>query len=464
MPFEYKYENLLHEYAKTYWNICADRLLYIESQKTKISIRNLLTKLAEDIYNVIQMYNTVQFCSTIINFLMKKLHFLYSNSNPAEVNSIFGRIFEILSSKNDLKSFKRLSERDTLDMLTKLVDCLYVVAENGTKINFKDSSLTNNVLCIISFIGHSPNIHYCLHNVICSIISIFEKQNTAYTETALNNLITSFETAEKCGYSSTMNVIYPYIGQFIKLYIEWYMTNNESLNISESIQESCLHVIYFLARTLTNCNQISKCLNCSIKSGLHDALRLLLLSKQIIIVSIEKNIPITRMLPIFCQIIQYQHKIIKGLCSKNCINYEKGYKKLQSDIHNTAIVLNNKKQYEYSIKLFNIYLENEIANFKTEIELKNISRALYNKSICELDFQQHIEALKDAYLSLIFAQPEGLHTEKYMSLVIDIKAKSLSTNDSDELQLMTVLDVCEMTVDSNDYGNLKPFFCNLKFR
>lgn len=467
MAFENEYDNLLHEYAKTYWNICADRLLYIEKQKTKCSIRNLLTKLSEDIYKIIQMYDSIQFCSTIMNFLIKKLHFLYSGSNPSELNTVFGKLFNILSSKDDLKNFKNLSKGETLDMFTKLIDCLYVIAENGTKIDSKESSLTNIVLCIVSLIGHNSDIHYCLLNFICPISSIFEKQNTTYTEAVLNNLITNFDTAEKSGYGSTMHLMYPFISQFMKLYIEGYITYNENLNMnySESIQESCLKIIYFLMRTLKQCKQISKCLNCDIKTGLHDALRLSFLSKQIIILSIDKNISTTTTLPVFCQIILYQYKIIKELCFKNCNNHEKGYNKVQSDIHNTAIVLNSKKQYEFAIKLFNIYLENEITNFKTEVELKNISRALYNKSISELEFQQHKEALKDAYLSLIFAQPEGLCAEKHMSLVIDTKSKALTAkNDSDELQLMTVLDVCEMTVKNNDYGNMKPFFCNLKFR
>ncbi|KOB72494.1 Hemolymph proteinase 9 [Operophtera brumata] len=85
-------------------------------------------------------------------------------------------------------------------------------------------------------------------------------------------------------------------------------------------------------------------------------------------------------------------------------------------------------------------------------------------------------ALIDAFLSLVYSK-EALSSEKYMSLVMDIKAKELKSKEDDEaddegdddsrkesLQLFSVLNACERALGKKMYGNIKPFLMDLKFR
>ncbi|XP_049883160.1 uncharacterized protein LOC126378805 [Pectinophora gossypiella] len=478
MPFEP--DNPLTDYCKTYWNILADRITYIEKLKAgKRAIGKLLQKLTEDVVKVIKMYDTVQFCSTILTFLVKKLHFLYNDTCSTELNQVFGKIFQEISLKPDLKLFKKLPDKETMDVYVKLNDCLYVIAENTSRINFKDSVLNTAIQTAISIVGHRPDMLHCLQTVFlngfCSILT--ENPNTAYVETIITSLILTCETAEKLGYIKAMKTTYPYLNQFLRLYLEFVITNSEKRKwrtfFGENLQQSSLKLMSFLLMKLKSCEQILKCDNCPVKSGLHDALRLSFLIKSFISIPVKENMDLSQILPLYHAIILTQYDILQDLCSLGCSNYEKCYRKLQSDVHNTSILLNKSQNFEYSVKLFEMYLKNEIIHFKNENDMRNISRAMYNKSICELDSKQFESALLDAYLSLIFAYPEGLETEKYMSLVMDIKAKALKTKEKDDqtddngqfddLQLITSLDVCAIAIEGKKYGNLKPFFCNLKF-
>ncbi|KAI5634625.1 hypothetical protein NE865_12640 [Phthorimaea operculella] len=468
MPFEA--EQLIPEYCKTYWNILADRIIFIERLKSqKRNVIMLLQKFTDDVVKVIKIYNTVQFISTIITFLFKKLHLLFTDVGAKNLNLTFGRIFEELQSKPDIKYFKKLPSRELFDVYMILNDCLYVVAENNSKSNFDDNVLTTVVQTCISLVGHQQDLLHCLQTVylngFCSVF--YENCNLTYVETILTNFVTSCETTEKLGYTKAINATYPYISQCLRLYLEV----NLKKTSSELIQTACLKLMEFLMKKLNNCDQILKCENCSVKTGLHDALRLGFLSKNFITIPLQGNMSVTKILPLYWSVILRQYEILDDLCKQGCGNYDKCYKKLQSDIHNTAISLNKSQNFEYSIKLFELYLKNEIVHFKDEGDLKNISRALYNKSICELDCKQYDSALLDAYLSLVFAYPDGLQTQKHMSLVMDIKAKVLKSKDDESqqdsdmegTQMMTVVDACADAVEKKTYGNLKPFFCNLKF-
>lgn len=478
MPFENETEHLLKEYCKTYWNILGDRFLYIENLKGRVSVTKLFAKLSEDIIKVIQMYETKQFCMNILTFIVKRMHFLYSDSYTKELNTFFIKIFEVISSKNDLGQFKKLSEKELFELYIKLNECLYVVADLSSKLRFKDSPLPILVRTGLSIVGHSPNMFHCLQtfylNSFCCILT--EESNLTYKEIILSSLILSCETAEKLGYVKTMNATYPYINNLLRLYLEYAVTNSAKQwkNIfTEQSQESCLKLMLFLMKKLKSCEQLLKCENCNIKSGLHDALRLSFLVKNFVSISLQEGMVVTKALPVYYSIVQEQYSITKELCHIGCGNYEKCSRKLQADVHNTAILLNQSQNFDYSINLFNMYLRYELHHFKDENDLKKICRALYNKSICELDCKQYENALKDAYLSLVFSQPDGLETEKYMSLVMDIKAKALKTKSSedssveenlDDLQMISVLEACVSAAEENEYGNLKPFFCMYKFR
>ncbi|KAI8426757.1 hypothetical protein MSG28_014448 [Choristoneura fumiferana] len=465
MPFECDSENILTEYCKTYWNLLADRFMFIEKLKTgRRAIIKLLPKLTEDILKVIQMYDSIQFCHTILVFVLKKLHFLYNCEYAKDLNGVFGKIFESLSSKKDAKQFKKLSEKEILELYVKFNDSFYVITENATKLQFKDSCLNAAVRTSISFLGHAPDMFHCLQtfylNSFCCILT--EQNSPTFSETVLNSLIISCETTEKLGYFKAMKATYPYINQMLRLYIEYSLSKTREF--TEDSQENCLKLIILLLDKLQNTAQLLKCDNCKIKSGLHDALRLSFLAKNFISSSLNANLKITKILPVYHTIIAKQHAILTELCRLGCLNHEKCLRKLQTDIHNTAILLNKAEHYASAITLFDLYLKHEFIHFKSEQDLKNISRALYNKSICELDCKLYEEALVDAFLSLVFAQPDGLSSEKYMSLVMDVKAKSLKAkDDDDELQMMSVLDACVVSVEKRLYGNLKPFFCTLKF-
>ncbi|CAH2101020.1 unnamed protein product [Euphydryas editha] len=468
MPFEYDSEKLLKEYCKTYWSIIVDRLTYIEKLKTKrMPVTKLLPKLIDDIVQVIKIYDTVQFTINLLLFLVKKLYFIYSDISTKELNEAFGKIFDGISKK-DLKQFKSLSEKDTMDLYVKLNDCLYIVTENALKNDSKDSVLDTVTRICITLVGHRSDMFHCLQtlysNSFCFIFK--DKIDINLIDNTFNNLLVSCEMTEKLGYDTVICATYPFISQLLRLFIE----NSVNKNIfNENSIENCLKLISLLLEKLRNTNQLLKCENCNVKSGLHDALRLSFHIKHFIAITTNQKLNINNILPTYYELVEKQYLIINELRTLGCVNQEKCFRKLQTDVHNTAITLNKAQCYEYSIKLFDIYLRNELKYIKNDVELKNISRALYNKSICELDFKLYEDSLKNAYLSLVFSLPEGLSSEKFMSLVMDIKAKTLKSlneeadNENNSLQTMTILDICKLLYDDNLYGNLKPIMKNLEF-
>ncbi|XP_059056595.1 uncharacterized protein LOC131850400 [Achroia grisella] len=472
MPFECDSDSLLNEYYKTYWSILADRITYIEHLKSsRLPIVKLHQKLTEDTLKVIQIYDTAQYCINILVFLIKKLHYLYSDNCPKELNVTYNHIFDKFTSKNDLKSFKKLTNKEVMDLYVKFNDCFYTIVENSSKINYADSILNNVVHSFTIFTGHCPDILHCFQtfysNAFCNIFSYMT--NSIYIESIFNSLFLSCQNTEKLGYGKVLRATYPFLNQLLRLYIEYLVKNDKKWDqyFTEQSQINCLKFTMLLMVQSRKMRQSVNCENCKVQSGLHDALRLSYLMKHFINISVNQGININDILPVYYQIIQEQHNILNELNVLKCFNHEKCFRKLQTDIHNTAIVLNKAQYHEYSIKLFNVYLKHEIRCFKNESELKNISRALYNKSICELDSKIYIDALKDAFLSLLFAQPDSLSSDKYMSLVMDIKAKALKNCDDDDnqdsIQLMTVLEACKMCVESNLYGNLKAFMTPIKF-
>ncbi|XP_063898904.1 uncharacterized protein LOC110381409 [Helicoverpa armigera] len=469
MAFEVESKNLLKEYYKTYWNIIADRLVYIEKLKGK-AIHKLLPKLTEDILKTLDIYDTVQFCTNILVFLVKKMHFMYSEQYSEQLNGFYLEIFEKLSKKPDLGSFKKLKDKELLDLYVKFSDCLYVIAENSSKNRFKDSCLTVVVRTGLSLLGHSPDIFHCLQTFYLNSFCDIFVNKTTYTDTIFKNLAVSCEMTEKLGYKTTMVATYPFIGQFLRLFIEYSINNSIKTNFVQQIQEQCLTFMLKLIEQLKNCDQLLKCENCKVKSGLHDALRLSFLLKHFITNAVQNNSDLNVLLPLYNSIIHKQYETMSILNKLGCINYEKCYRKLQTDTHNTAILLNKNKKYEFSINLFEIYIKNELSNNQIEFERKNVARAFYNKSICELDYSKHENALLDAYLSLVFARE--LSSDKYMSLVMDIKAKALKLDEknddddeekNDDLQLLSVLDACRIAVEKNLYGDLKPFLNDVEF-
>ncbi|XP_048485671.1 uncharacterized protein LOC105398787 [Plutella xylostella] len=481
MPFECEAENLLKEYIKTYWNILVDRIMYIEKLKAgKRAIIKLLPKLVEDTEKIIHLYDTAQFCSNILIFLVKKLYFLYSDHYAKQVNDAYKAIFEAISKKSDLKKFKTLSDKDVFDLYTKLSEAFYVVAENSAKIAFKDSTLPIAVRLSISLLGHKSDIYHCLQtfylNAFCYLMK--EQLDLNFTETVLRGMVHSCESTERLGYEKAMTASYPYIYQMLRLFIEFSVLNSDkrrwSKHFNIECQENCLKLMMLLMKKLRNTEQLLKCDNCNIKTGLHDSLRLSFSVKSFISISLSQELNVTTILPLYYELIQAQHNIMKELANLGCYNHLKCLKKAQTDIHNTAILLNKSSLYEYSIKTFDLYLKEEIKHYKNESDLKNISRGFYNKSICELDFKLYEQALQSAYLSFFFAQPEGLSSEKYISLVIDIKAKILKAKpeenleDSQEiasqehLQLTTVLNAFKNAIQSDFYGDLSPFLRPLK--
>ncbi|XP_045782104.1 uncharacterized protein LOC123878816 isoform X2 [Maniola jurtina] len=472
MPFEYDDESLLNEYYKTYGHIIIDRITYIEKLKsTKLPISKLLPKLIEDITKVIKIYDTVQFCINMLTFLVKKLTYIY-NESPEELNDSFGKIFDSIS-KNDLKLCQKIADKDALDLYVKLNECLYTVTENSSKNNFKNSILNSVTRVCVSLLGHKPDMFHCFQtiylNTFCCIFN--DKTSPILIDNLLKNLLTSCEMTEKLGYKSTMYLTYPFISQLMRLFIEHNKANinnhEKSDNLNESIQENCLKLVLFLLEKLKKTKQLTKCENCTIKTGLHDAFRLSLSVKHFITISTNKNIELKNNLPIYFKIVEEQYLILDSLLALRCSNHERCFKLLQTDVHNTAVILNKYIFYEHSIKLFEIYLKNEIKSMKSDAEMRNISRALYNKSICELDAKLYKTSLLNAFLSLVFSLPEGLKLEKYMSLVMDVKAKALKSDDNsdetNELQSLSILQACDLLYNDEVYGNLKMFLKNLKF-
>lgn len=472
MPFEYDDESLLHEYYKTYGHIIIDRITYIEKLKsTKLPILKLLPKLMEDITKVIKIYDVVQFCTDMLMFIVKKITYIY-NEWPEEINDTVGKIFESIS-KNDLKSCRDVSVKQANDLYVKLNECLFTVTENSLKIHFKNSVLDSVTRICVSILGHKPDMFHCFQtiylNSLCCIFS--DKTSPTLIDNLLKNLLTSCEMTEKLGYEDTMYATYPYISQLLRLYIE-YIANSvnsqdKSVSFNESIQENLLKIVKFLLEKLKKSRQLTKCESCTVKSGLHDALRLSFSVKHFITISTNSNIPLQTNLLMYFRIVEQQYLILEELNRLSCPNHDRCFRKLQIDIHNVAVILNKHQYYEYSIKFFEIYLKYELQMMKSDAELKNITRALYNKSICELDAKLYMNALLNAYLSLVFSLPDGVNSEKYMSLVIDVKAKALkddASDDSNGLQAMSVLQACDVLYEDKTYGNLKPFLKNIKFR
>ncbi|KAJ8703775.1 hypothetical protein PYW07_013069 [Mythimna separata] len=471
MPFEAEPKNLLKEYSKTYWNIVADRLIYIEKLKGK-AIHKLLPKLTEDLLKTLDVYDTAQFCENILVFLVKKLHFIYSENYPKQLNVLYGEIFEKLSRKTDFGMFKKLKEKTTLDLYVKFSDCLYVIAENSSKNRFKESALTVAVRAVTTILGHRPDIFHCLQTFYLNSFCDIFVNKTTYLDAVFKNLTVSCEITEKLGYKDTMVATYPFIGQFLRLFIEYSVNNGIKINFTQEIQENCLNFMIKLLNELKNCEQLLKCENCKVKSGLHDALRLSFLLKHFITNAVQSNCDLNNLLPLYKTVIESQYSIMGELKKLACVNYEKCYRKLQTDTHNTAILLNKNEKYEFSINLFEVYIKNELSVTKKEFEHKNVARAFYNKSICELDYKKHENALFDAFLSLLFSK--DLNSDKYMSLVMDIKAKALKCDDknddedddddkNDDLQLLSVLEACKIVMEQKIYGDLTPFLKDVKF-
>ncbi|CAH2218428.1 jg25285, partial [Pararge aegeria aegeria] len=474
MAFEYDDASLLQEYYKTYGHIIIDRITYIGKLKpTKLPILKLLPKLAEDITKTIKIYDTVHFCTNMLTFVVKKLCYIYSES-PKEINELLGKIFDCIS-KNDLKGCKNLSEKDAFDLYVKLNECLITITENSLKINFHNSVLDSMTRVCVSLLGHIPDMFHCFQTIFLnSFCCIFnDRTNPILIDNLLKNAQTSCEMTEKLGYKTIIYATYPFIGQLLRLYIEHNVNIVDKIDrsdyLNEPIQENCLKLVKFLIEKLKNTKQLTKCDNCTVKTGLHDALRLSFTVKHLITVSTNKGIELKNNLLVYFTIVEQQYLILEELNTLRCPNQERCFRKLQIDVHNIAVLLNKYKYYEYSIKLFEIYLKYELKHLKNDAELKNVSRALYNKSICELDAKLYKDSLLNAYLSLVFSLPEGLKSEKYMSLVIDVKAKALKSVTEDvsdeinELQSMSILEACDVLYSDNTYGNLKLFLKNHKF-
>ncbi|XP_068625999.1 uncharacterized protein [Battus philenor] len=475
MPFEVTKDNLLGEYYKTYWSILGDRFAYIEKMKSRLAFAKLLPKLTEDILTVTTIYDPVQFCNNILSFIIKKLHILFSNTCTRDLNGVYLNIFEHISKKDNLKMFKKISDKDAFDLYMKFNECLYVIIENNSKVNFEDCNIDYIVRFMVSILGHNTGIFHCFQTVYSNCFScVFKNKVTlGYLETILQGLQSSCEAAEELGYLKPMYLSYPYIAQLLRLYIEYNISNSSIINWKDSfdatVQEHCFKIILFIITKLNKTEPVTKCNNCKVNTSLHDGLRLTFVTKQVIITSVNQEMDISHTLPSFFAIVEMQYKILTELRKLGCYNSGTCLQKLQTDIHNTAIALNKAKYYKYSIKLFNIYIKSEIANMKNDAEFKNIARALYNKGISELDCKLYSEAVNSAYLSLVFSGEDGMSTDKQMSLVMEIKAKELKEGESknrdeqNSLQLMSVLTSCKMLAESNVYGNLKPYFSTLSF-
>ncbi|XP_028034389.1 uncharacterized protein LOC114246173 [Bombyx mandarina] len=458
MAFEHDTGNLLTEHHKTYWNILADRLNYLEKLKTKVSITKLMNKLTEDILKLTEIYDTVQFCMNVLSYLVKKLHSLYNQNDFVELNKLYLNLFEGMSKKSDLNAFNRLPEKELLDVYFKLNDCFYVIAENASKNDFRDAKLEIIVRCIISLVGQDRTLFNLIQtfymNSFCCILT--ENIDEVYAERILESILRSFEATERLGYNNALNVTYPFLNQLLRLFIE----KHESVNVNT--QEKALKLILYLMGKLGHTKQFLKCENCKSATGWHDALKLSFQVKNILSASLSRQLDVRTILPIIYQIIKEQYAVLNRLIQLKCVNGMKFFRKLQTDVHNLAINLNKESYNEQSVKLFSVYLKYEIAYYSNEADSKNISRALYNKSICEMDSKMYDEALTDAYLSLIFNLSDK-QTDKHMNLVMDIKAKAAKAIDDEALQLRSVLEACKVAVEKELYGNIRAFFVGVKF-
>ncbi|XP_052745796.1 uncharacterized protein LOC112045697 [Bicyclus anynana] len=469
MSFEYDDGSLLNEYYKTYAYIIIDRVTYIDKLKSKLKILKLLPKLIEDITKTIKIYDTVQFCTDMLTFIIKKISYVF-NDWPAEVNDSIGKIFECIAC-SDMKQFKNLSEKQAIDLFVKFNECLLTVTENSLRINCKNPILDSVTRVCVSILGHIPDMFHCFQTIFLnSFCCIFnDKTNPTLIDNLLKNILTSCEMTEKLGYKSTIYATYPFISQCLRLYIEYCVNNEKSDHINEETQASCFNLVIFLMEKLKTTKQLSKCENCNIKTGLHDALRVALTVKHIVIMSLNKNIDSKTNLPLYLTIVEHQYVVLEELNKLKCPNQERCFRKLQIDINNLAVMLNKHKHYEHSIKLFDIYLKYELKYLKSDADFKNISRALYNKGICELDAKDYKKSLINAYLSLVFSLPDGLESEKYMSLVIDVKSKALqsvtegSSDKITDMQAMSILEACNLVYEDEDYGHFKMYLKNLNF-
>jgi hypothetical protein len=382
---------------------------------------------------------------------------VYNETDYIELSKSFIVIFDSLSKKN-FDDFDKLTSKEAQSVYVKICDCFYVIAENASKNKFQNS-ISYVLKTALLMLQNNGEIVGCLEtffvNGFCRILENGPKD----IEKILTSIAVSCSNLE--GNDKIMSLTYPYLNQLLRLFIEFSVNDSNGFNVG--IQQACLDFMLYLSSKKTE--QQIKCENCKVKSGLHDTLRLLFLIKHTPIYCIANNIDLKTLLPTYYKLVTTQHKILYELKRLGCANHEKCFRKLQTDIHNTAISLNKANYYDYSLKLFNVYIELELRYFKDANELKNVSRALYNKSICELGSMLYNDAIQDAFLSLVFSLPDGVNSEKYMSLVMDIKAKSLKQESAnDELQMLSILEVCKKTLEDKKYGNLKPFFINLKFR
>lgn len=440
MLFECDTQYMIKDYHKTYWSILADRINYIEKLKSiGLRIIKLLPKLNEDLTKVIQIYtDQYDFCVNFLPFLVKKLNFIYADVSLRGLIETYRILFDNIQSYN----LNELNEEKINVVFSKFSECLYVITETSSTIDFKDSPLDEIIRTCLSLFKHRPDIFHCLQTFyLNSFLYIFNTPNDA--ENVFRNMLLSCKTTEMLGYENIMVLTYPYINQLLRIYIEYCQRKKIG-----QMSINCLNFILFLMEKVKNCKQLIKCENCSVQSGFHDALRLSLLVKNIVDETDTDNV--------LSSIIEDQYIIFRKLKDLGCINHEKYYKKLSTDTHNMAVRFYKLKRYDFAIRLFDFCIKNAF-----HAQNKDLCQALYNKGICELDNKMYENALKDAFLSVLF--DNGQNLEKYMSLVLDIKGKALKNEVENyaKLQIMSVLEACS---NNELYGNLVPFIQDFKFR
>lgn len=463
MAFESDPKNFVKEYCKVYWSILLDSLTYLEKLKGK-SLHKLIPTLTENIFIIIDIYDTKQFCVHVLVPLIKRLHTVFSDGNSEQLNKLYEDIFNKISHKTDLEEFKKLNDAGILDLYIKLSECFYVIVENAAKNNFKDSTLITSVRTAILLLGHRTDMFHCLQtfylNSFCDLLG----SKTVYIDNLFKNLIVSCDMTVKLGYKDTMLATYAFLSQLLRVYMEYSVTNSIIDNFAVEIQVNCLKFMLKILSMLKFSRQQTKCdSTCTVKTGLHDALRLSFVVKDYITISLQNEIDISTIIYLYNEIMQAQYNITNELKQLKCTNWKRLFEKLQINSHNTAIFLNSYKQYEFSINLLEIFIKNEL-NIK-DMRQPNVSRAFYNKSICELDFKKYEIALLDAYLALAFSS--DLNSDKYMSLVMDIKDKSMKDesfdDDNDQLQLMSVMEACQMVINRKLYDDLESHLKDVKF-